>query len=140
MWLIKANRIRLSAKHIQVIKGLLCPYCGAKSALVDSAEVYGRSYNCMMYWCRPCDAYVGCHKNSTESKGRLANKKLRTLKILAHQHFDKIWKKEKMTRTEAYQWLSKHLELPGEYTHIGMFNEKTCIEVIRASKKKFGEL
>ncbi len=132
--------MRLSAKHIQVIKGLICPYCSCKSVLVDSTVIYGKDYNCMMYWCKPCDAYVSCHRNSTESKGRLANKQLRQLKILAHNNFDKIWKKDKMNRTDAYKWLSEHLNLPGEYTHIGMFNEKTCIEVIKASKKKFSEL
>ena len=44
-----------------VATGKVCPYCGRRTSLADSAEVYhGRSYG-MMYICRPCGVYVGCH-------------------------------------------------------------------------------
>ena len=40
-----------------------------------------------------------------------------------------------MSRREAYTWLSEQLKLPIEYTHIGMFSEKTCKDVIYLSKQ-----
>jgi len=123
----------LTAKQEDILKGLICPYCGYKSQLVNSSVIYGTDYG-NAYLCKPCDAYVGCHKGTTNSKGRLANKELRKLKIEAHKYFDMIWKLKYMTRTDAYKSLSDYLKLPGEYTHIGMFGAKTLENVIYFSK------
>ena len=69
--------------------------------------IYGRncgtSYKC--YYCEPCNAYVGCHKNSRKPLGTLANKELRELRIRTHEIFDPLWKSGKMTRSEAYKML-----------------------------------
>lgn len=47
------------------MKEVFCPYCGERAEFVDSAEVYhGQSYG-LIYLCRPCDAYVGCHECSS---------------------------------------------------------------------------
>ncbi len=44
---------------INILSGQVCPYCGKKTELINSAEVYaGKSYG-WMYICRDCDAYVG---------------------------------------------------------------------------------
>lgn len=94
----------------------------------------------MIYLCRPCNAYVGVHKNSRKSKGRLANGKLRKLKMEAHKYFDQIWKLEYMTRREAYKWLSEKLDLPREYTHIGMFTERICLDVVYYSKQFLNDM
>lgn len=127
--------MELTEDQKQIITGKVCPYCLRPSIFVDDKEIYGKHFG-MAYWCKPCDAYVGTHKNGTESKGRLANKKLRTLKIAAHHHFDKLWKGEHIDRSSAYKWLSEALDLPPEYTHIGMFSELTCQKVIELSKLK----
>lgn len=59
----------------------ICPYCDNESELVDSEVVYGKSYG-MMFLCSPCDAYVGCHKDSPNNRplGTLANRSLRSLR------------------------------------------------------------
>lgn len=117
------------------MQGKVCPYCGQDSALVDSAMIYHTSYG-WAYWCKPCDAYVGCHKGTQNALGRLANKELRGWKIVTHEYFDKLWRGKKMTRQEAYKWLSESLGLPAEYTHIGMFSVSTCKKVIELVKNK----
>lgn len=119
----------LTEEQIRILQGKTCPYCQADSVMADSAEVYGRSYG-PIWICRPCGAYVGCHKGTTRPLGRLANAQLRKLKVQAHDAFDKLWRKRYMTRTDAYAWLSKELEIPSDYTHIGMFSEATCQKVI----------
>lgn len=91
----------------------------------------------MIYICKPCDAIVGVHKGTDNALGRLANRELRSLKKEAHANFDPIWKTKKMDRSQAYKWLSQQLELPPQYTHIGMFSEKTCKRVITICKKYF---
>ena len=95
------------------MKEVFCPYCGKRAEFVDSAEVYhGRSYG-MIYLCRPCDAYVGCHGNGKgdSPKGRLANAELRRWKIAAHNAFDPLWKfgPFRGLRNSAYAWLAEQM-------------------------------
>lgn len=110
--------------------GRVCPYCGGKPQLVDSAVVYGRSYG-LMWRCEPCDAYVGVHRGSTTPLGRLADAENRRWKKAAHAAFDRLWKGEGavMTRSDAYAWLSAVLGTPLQHTHIGMFDWRTCQRV-----------
>lgn len=117
------------------MKEVYCPYCGKLAEFVDSAEVYhGRSYG-MIYLCRPCDAYVGCHEygDGDVPKGRLANAELRRWKIAAHDAFDPLWKlgRFKRRRNAAYAWLAEQMGLTKEETHIGMFDVAQCRQVIQ---------
>lgn len=118
-----------------VLTGQMCPYCGAWTVCLDSTAVYAKSYG-RIYWCQPCNSWVGCHKakrRGCEALGRLANAELRTWKKAAHRHFDALWKmsNRKNARQNAYQWLSQKMEIPPEVTHIGMFNVDQCKEVLR---------
>lgn len=117
-----------------VLLGWSCPYCGSPTKLVDDTEIYGRSYGTKCYVCKPCGAWVGCHKNSDKALGRVANKELRQLKHQAHEAFDPIWKDGYLPRTAAYEVLSGAFGLPIEQTHIGMFDEEMCRKVISLSK------
>lgn len=128
------GKLVLTERQRLILKGKICPYCGKLTEYVDSAEIYGKSYG-MIYICRDCRAYVGVHDGSSKALGRLANEELRKLKNEAHYYFDKIWKVDYMSRREAYTWLSEQLKLPIKYTHIGMFSEKTCKDVIYLSKQ-----
>ena len=58
----------------------------------------------------------------------------------AHAAFDPIWKDGYMKRKEAYKWLSKQLDIPEQYTHIGMFGAETCKIVARISRFKYSQL
>ena len=125
------------------MKEVFCPYCGKRAEFVDSAEVYhGWSYG-MIYLCRPCDAYVGCHGNGKgdSPKGRLANAELRRWKIAAHNAFDPLWKfgPFRGLRNSAYAWLAEQMGLPKEKTHIGMFDVAECQQVIQicTNRKEF---
>ncbi|MCB0515196.1 MAG: hypothetical protein KDD49_03925 [Bacteroidetes bacterium] len=112
-----------------IISAKICPYCGCAPEYVDSVRIYGRSYG-MIYLCAACDAYVGVHKGTSNPLGRSANKELRNWKKRAHAYFDVIWQSGYKSRSAAYEMLARHLNLPKEYCHIGMFSAKTCIKVI----------
>lgn len=132
---------KLTQKQESIMMGKICPYCGNKSEYVDSIEIYRHTSYGMAYLCRPCDAYCGTYKSEPEKAlGRLANSELRHWKKEAHAYFDVIWKEKNLTRVEAYKWLSENLNLPSEYTHIGMFSVKTCIEVVDLSKMILNDL
>lgn len=64
----------------EIITGKVCPYCGNTTDLIDSAEIYGGVSYGMIYICRDCNAYVGCHSGTSIAKGRLANAELRAAK------------------------------------------------------------
>ena len=112
---------------------VMCPYCGAKAQLKDSAIVYHvRSYG-MAYVCSnypQCDAYVGVHKGSDVPLGRLADAELREWKMRAHQAFDPLWKSGKYSRRKAYFIASDIMGKPVEETHIGMFDVQECKNLI----------
>lgn len=137
---------------------LECPYCRQKAELHrDSSIVYGRDYGPIyLCSCYPiCDSYVGCHPNSVTPLGRLANAELRYWKKEAHKYFDHLWKTLKILklhpnpnghsmsksyiRGRAYKWLSKELDIPGDKTHIGMFDVKTCQKVVEICKPHYDE-
>lgn len=117
----------------EIITAKECPYCGDEPEYTDSSVIYGESYG-MIYLCKPCDAYVGVHHgNSKVSLGRLANKELREAKKKAHFYFDQLWNKaikqgrrKHEARNAAYNWLSTQLDIPSDYTHIGMFDIDLC--------------
>lgn len=108
-----------------------CPYCNKPvEFLADSSEIYhGKNYG-PIYVCRTCQAWVGCHKGTTNPLGRLADKELRSLKIALHDEFDSIWKSGMMTRKDAYQWLAGQLGIPVDECHIGMFDNEMCKKAI----------
>ncbi|HHW44651.1 MAG TPA: hypothetical protein GXX25_12780 [Desulfotomaculum sp.] len=115
-----------------------CPYCGSNSKLVDSKLIYGISYG-MAYVCEKypaCDAYVGTHKGTIWPRGTLANKELRNYRKKAHLLFDSIWEAAGISRTQAYKWLAKKLDIPVESAHIGYFDLSMCQKVINICMKK----
>lgn len=116
-----------------VLRGWSCPYCGAPTELVDDTEIYGRTFGTRCYVCRPCGAWVGCHKGTDRALGRIANKELRELKRQAHEAFDPIWEKGFLPQKAAYMVLSAAFGLPPDQTHIGMFDEEMCMKVTRLS-------
>lgn len=110
-----------------------CPYCGQPAELVDSDRVYRRSFG-MIWLCEPCDAYVGCHRNSPTHAplGTLAQAPLRKLRKEVHNLLDPIWKLglavgEKDARRRTYTWLAKQLGLPTKRCHVAEFDLPTCV-------------
>lgn len=108
---------------------VICNYCGKPAEYVDSTIVYGSSYG-MIYYCKPCNAWVGVHKGSSTPLGTLANAELRACRRKAHGMFDRIWRRRWMSRSKAYAWLAEQMGLTLEETHIGMFSVEQCRQVI----------
>jgi len=112
-----------------------CPYCGNAAELVDSSEVYSRSYG-MMWLCRSCKAYVGTHRDSKKHKplGTLANAELRGLRKRVHAELDPIWEllieqtncAKHLARNGAYSWLAGLMGIPVGSCHIAMFDVNEC--------------
>lgn len=127
----KRNRARNQAPR--------CPYCGSTSILRSAEGIYREnSRNTMLYVCRnypSCDAYVRVQPGSHLPVGTMADGKLRALRKDAHHYFDQLYKRDLMTKEEAYHWLSDILAAPMDRAHIGMLGEYYCGVVIVESKK-----
>jgi hypothetical protein len=114
---------------------LICPYCGKEALWCDNKEIYGRSIgrSHMIYYCGRCDAYVGCHNNTTKPLGTMANKELRQARIKAHDHLDKFWKSGTWSRTEMYTKVSIEL---GKRIHMGESDLEMCQKIIALDLNK----
>lgn len=111
----------------------ICRYCGHEVVLTSNAEIYGKEYgNGKCFLCRNCRAFVGVHTETMTPLGTLANDELRKWRKKAHLEFDKLLKgsTRRMTRHNAYKWLSKQMNLPKDKTHIALFEIDQCKKVV----------
>ena len=108
---------------------MICPFCHKPAEWVENKEVYGRNYgkSYMMWLCRKCDAYVGCHNNTHKPLGIMANAELRGWRITTHHIIDPLWKNGKYSRTQVYNILRQHF---GKYIHIGSSDINMCQKII----------
>ena len=130
----------------EILTGKQCPYCFEPTEYIDSKYVYSRSYG-MIYICKPCNAWVGVHKDTNNALGRLANEELREAKKQAHKYFDqiaktglinKIWPAyhpNMSNRSKSYLWLSNQMGIPPSECHIGMMDIDQCQQVVDISRK-----
>ncbi len=108
---------------------MICPYCNKEARWCDNAEKYGKRYgrSYMCYWCKDCDAYVGCHNNTKEPLGTMANKELRQWRMKVHAKIDPLWKSGQFTRKEVYKKIS---EIIGKRYHTGESDIEQCKKVL----------
>lgn len=113
-----------------------CPYCQSPALLRPATAVHGSaalSRGRYLYVCShwpECDAYVSAHKKSRLPMGTLANSSLRHKRILAHRALANLQVSHKMEKWAAYLWLQGKLGLTDSQTHIGLFSEQMCEQVI----------
>lgn len=113
---------------------MICPYCQNEADWVENKEIYGKNYgkSVMVWLCKPCDAYVGCHNNTRTPLGSMANRDTRTWRKKAHIAFDPIWKEKHLKRDRAYGFLRRRL---GYEVHIGESDIEQCKRIIDVCEK-----
>ena len=115
-----------------------CQHCKNPAKWVENKEVYGRNYgkSVMIWLCKPCDAFVGCHENTKRPKGKfLAKKDLRTARKKAHAVIDPLWQSGKYKRKTIYIRLK---EAFGKEVHVGDTETvKECEEIVTTANLIF---
>lgn len=117
-----------------------CRYCSNPAHLTRPGEAgypYRADYG-PVWMCVPCDAWVGCHKGTTNALGGLANAELREWKQKAHAAFDPLWqakiRRDQCSKSHArragYKWLSEQLGIAFKKTHIGYMSVDECKRVV----------
>lgn len=129
------DRLNNAALNIADLRPVvICPYCNNNALLAKGSQIYLKSdyfKDNKYYWiCHVCEAWTGCHKNSGRPLGTPAKSNLRELRKKVHLKFDHYWKKEKMSRNEAYLWLCRKLKCSICECHIGYFDEAMCTRAL----------
>ena len=108
---------------------MICPYCDKEAPWVENKAIYGRNYgkSYMCYYCKPCDAYVGCHQNTRKALGTMANRELRYWRKRAHAYLDPIWKSGRMKRGVMY---AKLKDIFGKEVHVGESDIEMCRKLL----------
>lgn len=110
-----------------------CDVCGSSNVTCTTNDViYRKTYGNWpyIYFCKECKSYVGCHPNTKNPLGFMANEVTRTKRKAAHAAFDSLWKEGYMTRGEAYRWLAERLEIPFKECHISQLSDDQLDKVI----------
>jgi hypothetical protein len=94
---------------------IICPKCGKHAKSTETK--YGvRNYCCNLWsW----------------GNSPLVDKKTHRARRRAHETFDVLWKKGFMSRTQAYVWLSKALNLHKDKCHMKQMDYDTAKRVVR---------
>lgn len=113
-----------------------CLYCAKEAQWIDNALVYGKRYgkSYMCYYCKDCDAYVGCHNNTRTPLGTMANKELRNERKATHAVIDPLWKSGQYTRGQVYARLQDAF---GEVVHVGESDIERCRQIRETAKLIF---
>lgn len=102
------------------MRRVICGYCNSEAELVEVE--HGWRWVCL------CGASVGAHSKSRAPLGTLANRELRLCRQALHQSFDLLWRKYKLGRSDAYQFMAAALGVPKKKAHIGAMDIDTCLK------------
>lgn len=130
--------------------GVKCPYCGSPVQHYPSSTFIYKTRDLGPVWCCSrypgCNAYVGCHPGTEKPKGPLADSRLRSQRIKAHEILDQLVRINQTIgipdpRSKTYQLLANKMNRKTEMTHIGWFNHmemQHCLTVLEELKKDYG--
>jgi ssDNA-binding Zn-finger/Zn-ribbon topoisomerase 1 len=107
---------------------LTCPECGAAMRLKKSK--YGLFYSCSMF--PACRASHGAHPDG-RPLGRPGTAEEKVARVCAHEAFDTMYKgpNAPKSKSAAYQWMERVMDLTPEECHIGLFDMDACEELMR---------
>lgn len=107
----------------QIEAPTLCDNCCSPNIEFTTNAVYfGKAIGVWpyIYYCFDCRAAVGCHANTKNPLGKMADRATRALRVKAHDEFDRLWQSGLMGREQAYNWLASQLEIDVEQCHMAM--------------------
>ena len=113
------------------MKIVICPKCNKEAPWVENKERYGRNYgkSYMCYYCKPCGTYVGCHNNTRNPLGTMADRETMNWRMKTHSLIDPLWKSGKISRGKVYKKLQ---DIIGGDVHVGSSDIERCKKIIEA--------
>jgi len=121
-----------------------CPTCNKPSKLVTGDVIYPHRpdlSNKYFYLCKKHNSYVGCHPDSKDALGNLADAATRELRSRVHKMFDPLWKdKHFKSRKVAYEWFAYSLKIKRQKCHVAMFDEVQCHQALAILQEQWDEI
>lgn len=114
-----------------------CNNCGGEVKIIHHDDLYGRAYSDWpwMYKCSGCDSYVGMHPFTNIPLGTLADSETREARKQCKSIFERLFKRGKMTRSEAYARLAEKLGIETGECHFGWFDVAMCRKAKAAAEE-----
>lgn len=78
---------------------------------------------------------MSTHTGTKLPRGTLAKGDLRNKRIRTHKIFDLIWKKNLMSKKDAYRWMEYFMGLRRDEGHIGFFSDYRCDLLMEKAKE-----
>ncbi len=103
---------------------VICGECQSPMALKNSR--FGKFWGCTRY--PLCMGTHGAHPDG-KPLGVPANAATKQARMRAHAAFDRLWRSGKMSRTDAYRWMQKNMDLTKDEAHIGKFDMAKCAKL-----------
>lgn len=110
---------------------VLCGDCGKEMSLGE--DRFGRGWIC------PCGSRHGCHSDG-RPHGIPADARTRKARASAHEVFDRLWRTGRFTRTGAYSWMQKVLDMTPAQAHISMFDRESCRRLEESVQRDFPDM
>jgi len=107
-----------------------CVYC-SDGYLVRRTGKYGEFFGCSNF--PQCTSVDDVRYDGLPS-GMQSDQQTRQARREAHNAFDEIWKREYMSRSDAYSWLAEGLGLGSGECHIKRLTRHQCEIVVRISE------
>ena len=116
---------------------LICPECGATMKLKPSR--FGLFYGCSTWSDTGCKGSHGARSDG-KPHGKPANEATKKARRAAHHVFDHRWKGGPMSRSDAYRWMQRAMEMTADQAHIGRFSREQCKRLIITFRDAHPEL
>lgn len=116
-----------------------CHLCGGKVELVENRVMYGINLGWPWIWlCQTsvCRAYVGCHANTYQPLGTLADRQTRAARKAAYAALHAYCDKSGMPYADAKGWVAIQLQLPESRSGIGWLSIAQCQRLITLCERQ----
>src|ERR1035437_6701611 len=109
---------------------LPCPECGAPLLLKQGQ--HGSFFGCSQFRFTGCSGTHSAHQQTGQPMGTPATADVKAARTRAHREFDQLWMTGRMTRSKAYVWLQKVLQLTKRDAHLAKMDLAQCERLMKA--------
>ena len=137
----KEHRKRTLERRSRRIQFAPCVECGGVGRPVNGEVIFPHRPDLakLIYYLCKCGAYVGSHYKGLHPLGYPAGPETRLARQSAHEHFDRIWRYNLMSRDAAYDWLARRMGMHVLDCHIAKLNKAQAVQVTRIAWEYWNE-
>ena len=132
--------MNITARHLKVLEGNICPYCGSSIKVIQNHDVInqmiGTNYYFACHRYPQCDSYTLGKSKVFKPLGRLANKALREERKYAYKYINMLKHTWNIKKSEITQEISNLIGTPKRFSQIVFLNYENCKKITRWAIEK----